>query len=575
MNDAQQEGEEDMRHLDEGTIHAWLDGQLPQSEAEAVESHVAECRPCADAVAEARGLIAASSRILTALDGVPRGVMPKQPVPMEDAGEAGFPAPVAADATPNAVIDLGSRTASSPAVQRVRRRWLSGPPLAAAATIILAVGTFTILRNRGDDLAAGRNVATTASGPFVDSSTPSPASGSPVPIVAAPPSTALGGTAGRANEAKSAAVSEESRALVAGARSEREQALERDRQTGEFSSKFGAPVANAQTSAEGVGKRAPASEPNRPVDEPARLAKERAAFAAADSAADRRQLAAINAAAPAPPQPKPDTSTVTVIRGRDVTARRLEARDARADAAAQGQAAQSSASTGFVRGRVTDGNNTGLATVQVLVAGTSISATTNDRGEYAVGGVPQGIQRLIIRRVGFAPEDRTVTLVGGQSVTLDAVVTGAVTAQRSIARSRAAADPAEVAPGAAVTAAQSNAIGCYRFGITPNPTPQPRSGLVRVPRDAALDGEIVPSNADGIWYRARDLARTGAVSDGLWRPVGTDGIELEWTYGTRTARIRLTGRARAMMQGTIDEFDRSAGTAESGTVVSTRRSCDG
>ena len=57
-----------MQHLDEGTIHAWLDGQLPGEEALAVEAHVAECRQCADAVAEARGLLAASSRILAASD---------------------------------------------------------------------------------------------------------------------------------------------------------------------------------------------------------------------------------------------------------------------------------------------------------------------------------------------------------------------------------------------------------------------------------------------------------------------------------------------------------------------------
>jgi hypothetical protein len=60
-----------MRHLDEGTIHAWLDGALSPGAAASAETHVASCRSCADAVAEARGLIAASSRILTALDDVP------------------------------------------------------------------------------------------------------------------------------------------------------------------------------------------------------------------------------------------------------------------------------------------------------------------------------------------------------------------------------------------------------------------------------------------------------------------------------------------------------------------------
>ena len=65
-----------MQHLDEGTIHAWLDGALSQEEATRVETHVAECAQCAAVAAEARGFIAASSRILTALDDAPRGVIP-------------------------------------------------------------------------------------------------------------------------------------------------------------------------------------------------------------------------------------------------------------------------------------------------------------------------------------------------------------------------------------------------------------------------------------------------------------------------------------------------------------------
>src|SRR5688500_13890190 len=65
-----------MQHLDEGTIHSWLDGALSADEAARAEAHVADCPQCAAAVAEARGFIAASSRILTALDNAPRGVIP-------------------------------------------------------------------------------------------------------------------------------------------------------------------------------------------------------------------------------------------------------------------------------------------------------------------------------------------------------------------------------------------------------------------------------------------------------------------------------------------------------------------
>jgi len=65
-----------MQHPDEGTIHAWLDGALSADEAARVEAHVKDCQQCGAAVAEARGFIAASSRILTALDNAPRGVIP-------------------------------------------------------------------------------------------------------------------------------------------------------------------------------------------------------------------------------------------------------------------------------------------------------------------------------------------------------------------------------------------------------------------------------------------------------------------------------------------------------------------
>jgi anti-sigma factor RsiW len=65
-----------MQHPEEGTIHAWLDGALSAEDARAFEAHVAECAQCAAAVTEARGLLAASSRILSALDSVPGGVLP-------------------------------------------------------------------------------------------------------------------------------------------------------------------------------------------------------------------------------------------------------------------------------------------------------------------------------------------------------------------------------------------------------------------------------------------------------------------------------------------------------------------
>lgn len=69
-----------MQHPDEGLIHTWLDGELSADEAAKLGDHVAGCAQCAAVVAEARGLIAASSRIVSSLDIIPAGVIPVAPV---------------------------------------------------------------------------------------------------------------------------------------------------------------------------------------------------------------------------------------------------------------------------------------------------------------------------------------------------------------------------------------------------------------------------------------------------------------------------------------------------------------
>ncbi|HUQ99762.1 MAG TPA: zf-HC2 domain-containing protein [Gemmatimonadaceae bacterium] len=112
-----------MQHPDEGTIHSWLDGALPPEEATRLEAHVAECPECASAVAEARGFIAASSRILTKLDDVPSGVVP--------------------------------------VARPVRRRNFAAWQ-AAAAVLVVAIGSLVVLRDRGDEKNAVTSQRTAA-----------------------------------------------------------------------------------------------------------------------------------------------------------------------------------------------------------------------------------------------------------------------------------------------------------------------------------------------------------------------------------------------------------------------------
>jgi Putative zinc-finger len=133
-----------MQHPDEGKIHTWLDGELPAEEAVALETHIAECAECAAAVAEARGLIAASSRIVSSLDIVPGDVIP---VPI-------------------------SR----------KRAWYANTQLRAAAAVLVVAGASLIVMQRERVPEMERLMNQTASAPVTDGSTATDAA-----TAAAPP----------------------------------------------------------------------------------------------------------------------------------------------------------------------------------------------------------------------------------------------------------------------------------------------------------------------------------------------------------------------------------------------------
>ena len=118
-----------MSHPDEGTIHAWLDGALSPSESAAFEARVAKEPQLKAAVAEARGLIAASARILGTLDAVPGRVIPASRT--VDEGVAS--------------LEAARARASS---TRASRRW-SAQRWAMAATLFLAVGIGVVYRSGG------------------------------------------------------------------------------------------------------------------------------------------------------------------------------------------------------------------------------------------------------------------------------------------------------------------------------------------------------------------------------------------------------------------------------------------
>ena len=53
-----------MSHVDEGTLHAFLDGELSSSERAGVDAHVAQCAACRARLAEERALLERASALL-------------------------------------------------------------------------------------------------------------------------------------------------------------------------------------------------------------------------------------------------------------------------------------------------------------------------------------------------------------------------------------------------------------------------------------------------------------------------------------------------------------------------------
>lgn len=133
-----------MRHLDEGTIHAWLDEALSADERDQVARHAAECADCAAAIAEARGLVAGASRIVGSLDVVRGNVLP--------AGSAVTPAK--AETKPKQTLWSTLR--------------LTPARAAIAATLLVAAGSMLTLRHQP-----------TASAPVVPKELPEPVASAP------------------------------------------------------------------------------------------------------------------------------------------------------------------------------------------------------------------------------------------------------------------------------------------------------------------------------------------------------------------------------------------------------------
>jgi hypothetical protein len=393
-----------MQHLDEGTIHAWIDGALDSERASAVEAHVAACATCAAAVAEARGLVAGASRILAALDHVPGGVVPANPAP---------------GATSAAALAARAHRDASARARRWRRyTWLGSA--AAAAIAFVVVGSIALRQK--SERGGARTLADAVSAPSRAGAfhAPGPAEVRPV-VPAAPPSAAQrAGTRSGNTEARSAPPSAK-RATSS------------------------APRAFAQGNVARAAEPARDTAPAAARSEVASTADSAAASAESEDFAGRapRYAPATTPAAAARSVPPMDAKVAQrPAQGANVAPDSILARDV------------------VVRGRVRSNNGEPIPGASVAVG--QIATFTKNDGTYVltlpstlVGGQAAVLQ---VRRIGYGPAADSVRLDGSRAITHDVTLTAAVLSLSEVVVTRNDEAPA--------ARAQARAASPQRLPIT-------------------------------------------------------------------------------------------------------------
>ena len=83
-------------------------------------------------------------------------------------------------------------------------------------------------------------------------------------------------------------------------------------------------------------------------------------------------------------------------------------------------AAPASAQTGQIAGAVTDAQSGGpISEVQVYIIGLQLGSLTRADGRYLILNVPVGTHELRVERIGYEPQEQSVTVTAGGTTVAD------------------------------------------------------------------------------------------------------------------------------------------------------------
>jgi hypothetical protein len=139
-----------MPHVDEGTLHALLDGELAPAEAAEVRVHFATCPSCAARLDEARHLLAETERLVSALE-LPGSAAHANPRPAPAASTSAAASAAAAPTAANVLLPASPGTPlppldpvvlipENPTVREVRRSRMRVMAWAAGFLVVVGAG---------------------------------------------------------------------------------------------------------------------------------------------------------------------------------------------------------------------------------------------------------------------------------------------------------------------------------------------------------------------------------------------------------------------------------------------------
>lgn len=114
---------------------------------------------------------------------------------------------------------------------------------------------------------------------------------------------------------------------------------------------------------------------------------------------------------------------------------------------------------GAVVGKVTAaGSGQPIAAVTLVVQGTQLGGTTDALGDFRIAGVPAGTRAVLARRIGYIAATRTVTVVDGETASLDITLEPSPSALQAVVVTGTAGNQTRAAQGAVIATIDATAL---------------------------------------------------------------------------------------------------------------------